>query len=71
LVTAFAQRWVSGQHTEAVERAVAVLKTRFVDGDGMRGYERDGPVACARIALGTEDADALALYHREVSGAVT
>jgi len=71
LAAVLAQRWVSGQHTEAVERAVTVLKTRFIDGDGVRGYERDGPVACARFALGNGDGDALALYQREVSAAVT
>jgi hypothetical protein len=71
LAAAFVQRWVSGQHTEAVETAITVLKTRFVDGDGVKGYERDGPVACARFSVEGEDADALALYQREVSGAVT
>lgn len=71
LTTAFAQRWVSGLHNEAVERAVAVLKTRLVDGDGVRGCERDGSVACARFALGNRGANALAIYPREVGGTVT
>lgn len=71
LAVAFAQHWVSGQHTEAVERAVKVLRARFVDGDGVRGYQRDGPVACARFSVDSGDADALVLYQREVSGAVT
>jgi len=43
LAFAFAERWVSGKHTQPIEKALDVLRSRFVEGDGVKGYERDGP----------------------------
>lgn len=63
----------TGQHMGAIDDALDALRQRFCDGEGVEGYERDGPVACATFMHGA-DADVSeqrVLEQREVSGMVT
>lgn len=63
----------AGQHVDAIDSALDALRRRFCDGDGVEGFERDGPVACARFMHGSdEDLDERrALEQRDVSGMVS
>lgn len=47
----FRSRLAAGTHTDAIQEALSVLKTRFCDGDAVEGFRRDGPVACATFNL--------------------
>ena len=50
------------------------LRRRFCDAEGVDGYLRDGPVACARFIHGIDDADLdeqRILEQRNVSSMVT
>jgi hypothetical protein len=69
----FIERRGAGQHLEAIDSALDVLRRRFCDADGVEGYLRDGPVACARFIHGI-DADLdeqRILEQRNVSSMVT
>lgn len=63
----------AGQHVDAIDSALIALRRRFCDGDGVEGYERDGPVACARFLHGTaaDLGEQRALEQRNVAGMVT
>jgi hypothetical protein len=69
----FIDRRNAGQHVDAIDSALDALQRRFCDGESVEGYERDGPVACARFMHGTdEDVDERrVLEQRDVSGMVT
>jgi len=62
----------TGQHLEAIDGALDALRRRFCDGEGIEGYERDGPVACATFMHGA-DAEVMerrVLEQRDVSSLV-
>lgn len=69
----FAERIAVGQHVDAIEEALAALKRRFCDGEGVEGHLRDGPVSCGMFAHGPDanKDDDRALEQRNVSGLVT
>ncbi|QPZ93375.1 nucleotidyl transferase AbiEii/AbiGii toxin family protein [Thioclava electrotropha] len=62
---------LAGKHAETVKTALAILARRFCDGDGIEGYQKDGPVAAARFE-GAEDwnADNRILRQRDLSAIV-
>ncbi len=69
----FIDKRKAGEHLAAIDRALDALRRRFCDGEGVDGYERDGPVACANFLHGA-DADVRerrVLEQRNVSGMVT
>ena len=66
-------RYQTGKHTQAIMDTLAVLETRFCDGDGVEGHLRNGPIAAARFQLGLDqdDEEARVLEQRGVAGLVT
>lgn len=50
-------RYRSGEHNQAIHEALEALRNCFCDGEGVEGYERDGPVAAARFKLGLDPDD--------------
>jgi hypothetical protein len=69
----FIDRCTTDQHHDALVSAIDALTRRFCDGDGVEGFERDGPVACAVFRYGQDAAfsEERALEQRNVSGLVT
>lgn len=69
----FAERMALGQHVDAIEEALAALRRRFCDGEGVEGHLRDGPVSCGMFAHGPypDKEEERALEQRNVSGLVT
>lgn len=65
-------RYNSGQHTQAINEALQVLRVRFCDDDRVKGYMRNGSVAAAKFRLGIDiDEDDFEREKRYVSGLVT
>ena len=75
LAARFAQRYRQGQHLEAIEESRFVLQRCFCDGEGVQGYERDGPVKAGTFKFGEnpgpELQDAVMRERRDVSGIVS
>lgn len=46
---------LDGKHAKAIGEALAILKSRFCDGDGVEGFRKDGPVAVAKFELGESE----------------
>jgi len=46
------KRRAEGKYAEALDEALTALERRFCDGNGVEGFERDGPVACGRFRHG-------------------
>lgn len=66
-------RYQTGEHTDAILEALDRLESRFCDGDGVEGYERNGSVAAAQFLLGLapDDEDDRVREQRDVAGLVT
>lgn len=66
-------RYQTGRHSPAIMDTLALLETRFCDGDGVEGYLRNGPIAAARFQLGLDpdDEEARVLEQRGVAGLVS
>ena len=66
-------RYQSGKHTQAIMDTLALLETRFCDGDGVEGHLRNGSIAAARFQFGLDqdDEEARILEQRGVAGLVT
>lgn len=66
------ERYRSGEHNEAIHEALNALKNCFCDGEGVEGYERNGPIAAARFRLGLdpEDEDDRVREQLDVAGLV-
>ena len=62
-----------GRHAHVIDKALEILKSRFVDDDRTEGYSKDGPIAAARFDWDDDGAphDALIRRQREVSDLVT
>jgi hypothetical protein len=45
----FHARRAAGKHPELFDKVINVLRMRFCDGDGVQGFERDGPMAYANF----------------------
>jgi hypothetical protein len=62
---------LAGKHSEIVQSALNILRTRFVGEDGIEGYLKDGPIAVAKFEFGEGDGpderEARALRQREVN----
>jgi hypothetical protein len=69
----FTDKRKAGEHLDALDGALDALRRRFCDGDGVEGYERDGPVACSTFlhGAGDEALDRRIREQRDVSGRVT
>lgn len=58
----------AGRHAKAVEKALEILRTKFVSDDSTEGYLRDGPVAVARFEMDpAEPRDLQLLRQRDVA----
>lgn len=66
-------RYHSGLHNAAILDALSALQNCFCDGQGVDGYERDGPVAAAKFRLGLDpdDDEARVREQLDVAGLVT
>lgn len=66
------ERYRSGEHNEAIHEALNALKNCFCDGEGVEGYERNGPIAAAKFRLGLdpEDEDDRVREQLDVAGLV-
>ncbi len=46
---------LNGKHGAVVEKALAILRSRFARDEKVEGYRKDGPIAVARFELGERD----------------
>ena len=46
---------LNGKHVAVVEKALAILRSRFARDEKVEGYRKDGPIAVARFELGERD----------------
>ncbi|WP_297356994.1 hypothetical protein [Paraburkholderia sp.] len=72
-VQEFVQYHRAKDNHDALDKTLAILHRRFCDGDGVEGYLRDGPKACAVFMYGRDASleEERVLEQRNVSGLVS
>lgn len=65
---------LAGKHSDVVKSALAILRSRFTEQEGIEGYLKDGPVAVAKFELGEgdepEQREMRALRQRDASDVI-
>lgn len=65
---------LAGKHGDVVKSALAILRSRFTEQEGIEGYLKDGPVAVAKFELGEgdepEQREMRALRQRDASDVI-
>jgi hypothetical protein len=74
LAAKFCERYIQGQHPNAIDESCQALKQYFCDGQGVAGHERDGPVKASIFKFGERPApnlaEAVMRERRDVAGIV-